>query len=348
MAGIEFFKKKDQAWFLDPKEGFSKKSIILEIRKDDLTGHRSRILPYRRKHPEIVISPEMLEASKKVCPFCPEQILSSTPKLLPEIAPEGRIRRRRACLFPNAFPYARYNWVIVLCEDHFLYPDQFSVEMLSDGFLLAQEGIQRIIKSQPDYQYSYISWNYLPSSGAGLFHPHIQIFVESVPTASHAEVLNGIVRYRDEGIPSYWESFLLEEIKRGERYIGHSGDVYFLTAFSPRGIFGEILILFSNRSTIDEVKAEDWTDFSQGLTKVLQYLKGHVVSFNLSLFSGNSDGAQSWVYGRLCPRMTVPPWLTSDINYFEKLHDEVMCVISPEELCKDVKLFFTGSRRSPF
>lgn len=346
MAGIEFFKEEDQAWFLDPKEGFSKKSISLEIRRDGLTGHRCRILPYRRKVPEIVISPEMLEASKKVCPFCPEQIPSSTPKLLPEIAPEGRIHRGMACLFPNAFPYTRYNWVVVLCKEHFLYPDQFSVEMLNDGFLTAQEGIQRIVKSQPDYRYSSINWNYLPSSGAGLFHPHIQMLVENVPPASHKAVLDGIIRYRNEGVPSYWESFLLEEIKRGERYIGHSGDVYFLTAFSPRGILGEILILFSNRWTIDEMKAEDWADFSRGLTKVFQFLKDHVVSFNLSLFSGNSDGARSWVYGRLCPRMTFPAWLTSDINYFEKLHDEVMCSISPEELCKDVKLFFTGSHGS--
>ena len=344
MAGIEFFKKEDQAWFLDPKEGFSKKSISLEIRRDDLTGHRSRILPYRRKYPEVVVSPEMLGASKKICPFCADQISSSTPKLLPEIASEGRIRRGAAWLFPNAFPYARYNWVIVFCEDHFLYPDQFSVEILRDGFLAAQEGIQRIVKSQPDYQFSSINWNYLPSAGAGLFHPHIQMLVENVPTASHEEVLDGIIQYRDKGVPSFWESLLMEEIKRGERYIGHSGNVHFLTAFSPRGIFGEILILFSNRSTIDEVETQDWTDFSQGLTKVFQYLKSHVVSFNLSLFSGNRDGARSWVYGRLCPRMIVPPWLTSDTNYFEKLHDEVMCVISPEELCKDVKLFFTDSR----
>ncbi|HMK76966.1 MAG TPA: hypothetical protein VK568_12405 [Thermodesulfobacteriota bacterium] len=346
MAGIQFFKKEDQSWFLDPKEGFSRKSISLEIRRDDLTGHRSRILPYRRKYPEVVISTEMLEASKKICPFCADQILSSTPKLLPEIASEGRIRRGRAWLFPNAFPYARYNWVIVLCEEHFLYPDQFSVEMLRDGFLAAQEGIQRIVKSQPDFQYSSINWNYLPSSGAGLFHPHIQILVENVPPGSHKTVLDGIIRYRDEGVPSFWESFLLEEIKRGERYIGHQGDVYFLTAFSPRGIFGEILILFSNRSTVDEVRTEDWTDFSQGLIRVFQYLKSHILSFNLSLFSGNSDGARSWVYGRFCPRMIIPPWHTNDIGYFEKLHDEVLCVISPEELCKDVKPFFTGSRHS--
>lgn len=343
MAGIEFFKREVQSSFLDPKEGFSKKSVSLELRRDDLTGHRSRILPYRRKYPEVVVSPEMIEASKKVCPFCAGQISSSTPKLLPEIASEGRIHRGGAWLFPNAFPYARYNWVIVFCEEHFLYPDQFSVEMLRDGFLAAQEGIQRIEKSDPEFRYGSINWNYLPPSGAGLFHPHLQILVEDVPTASHQEVLEGVIRYQKEGVPSFWENFLSEEIRREERYIGHQGDVYFLTAFSPRGIFGEVLILFSNRCAIDEVRPGDWTDFSQGLTKVFQYLKGHIVSFNLSLFSGNTGEARSWVYARLCPRMIVPPWQTNDINYFEKLHGEVMCVISPEELCKNIKPFFIGS-----
>jgi galactose-1-phosphate uridylyltransferase len=199
----------------------------------------------------------------------------------------------------------------------------------------------RIGRHQPECQYSSINWNYLPSAGAGLFHPHIQILVQDVPTASHQKVLEGIQRYQDEGIPNFWQSYLLEEVKRGERYISHQGDVHFLTAFSPRGIFGEIFILFSNRSTINEVRLEDWTDFAQGLTRIFQYLRGHILSFNLSLFSGNGDGIQSWVYGRICPRMAAPPWQTSDINYFVKLHDEVMCVVSPEELCRALKPFFT-------
>jgi hypothetical protein len=63
---IQFFKKEEQSWFLDPKEGFSKKSVSFEIRRDDLTGHFSRILPYRRKYPEVVIPPEMLEASNRL------------------------------------------------------------------------------------------------------------------------------------------------------------------------------------------------------------------------------------------------------------------------------------------
>ena len=346
MAEIQFFKKEDQSWFLDPKEGFSKKFISFEIRRDDLTGHISRILPYRRKYPDIVIPAEMIEASKKVCPFCADQISSSTPKLLPEIAPEGRIRRGSAWLFPNAFPYARHNWVIALCEEHFLYPDQFSVELLRDGFILAQEGIRRVGQSQPEFQYGSINWNYLPPSGAGLFHPHIQVLIEEVPTASHKKVLEGLSKYQREGKSSFWQDYLREEMKRGERYIGHQGDVHFLTAFSPRGIFGEIFILFSDRSAFDGLSTKDWTHFSQGLKGVFQYLKNHILSFNLSLFSGSFDGIQSWVYGRLCPRMIIPPWNINDINYFEKLHDEVMCVISPEEFCEDLKPFFTGSCHS--
>jgi galactose-1-phosphate uridylyltransferase len=346
VSEIQFFKKEDQSWYLDPKEGFSKKHISFEVRRDDLTGHVSRILPYRRKYPEVVISREMLEASKKVCPFCADQIASSTPKFLPEIASEGRIRRGGAWLFPNAFPYTRHNCVIVLSEEHFLYPDQFSVEILRDGFLVAQEGIKKIGQSHPEFQYASINWNYLPPAGAGLFHPHLQVVVEDIPTTSHKKVLEGINRYQRDGASSFWQDYLLEEIKRGQRYIGHQGDVHFLTAFSPRGIFGEIFILFSNRSAIDEVNTEDWTYFSQGLLNLFQYLKNQIPNFNLALFSGNPKGTPSWVYGRLCPRMIIPPWNNSDINYFEKLHDEVMCVVSPEEFCKALKPFFFSDRDS--
>lgn len=92
------------------------------------------------------------------------------------------------------------------------------------------------------------------------------------------------------------------------------------------------------------MNTEDWTYFSQGLTNIFQYLKNQIPSFNLSLFSGNLKGTPSWVYGRLCPRMIIPPWNISDINYFEKLHDEVMCVVSPEEFCKALKPFFASYR----
>ncbi|RJR24922.1 MAG: hypothetical protein C4582_03975 [Desulfobacteraceae bacterium] len=340
MAKIQFPKKEEQSCYLDPREGFSNKSMPFEVRRDCLTGHVSRILSFRRKYPEVTISPELLEASRKICPFCPERIASSTPDFPPDIIPEGKMKRGSAWLFPNAFPYARYSGVIVLSQEHFLYPDQFTVDVLKDGFVLAQEGIKRITLSRPEFQYSYINWNYLPSAGAGLYHPHLQIIVEDTPTFSHQKVLEGLGRYSNDGDFSFWEEYIVEEIKIGERYIGRQGEVHFISAFSPRGVFGEIIFLFSNRRSVDEITEEDWMYFSKGLVKVLGYLKGHTPSFNLSLFSGGLRGSGSRVYGSLCPRMLIPPWNISDINYFEKLHGEVVCVVSPEELAGSLRTSF--------
>ena len=339
---IELNKKICQPTFLDPADGHTRKELLFEVRTDPLTGHRSRILRFRRrKLPEVKIPTEMLEASRASCPFCPEQIFSSTPHFVPDIAPEGRMNRGSAWLFPNSFPYALHNWVVVLSVDHFLHLDQFSVELLRDGFLIAQEGIVRLKEADPSMGYASINWNYLPQSGGGLFHPHLQVVVEEQATFFHEKVMDGLRRYRKENGSDYWQDYLSEELERGERYIGNRGNVHFITAFSPRGILGEVVILFQDRMGVEELGEGDWTQFLEGLTGIFQYLlKKYTFSFNLSLFFEPTKDARSWVYGRLCPRMILPPWNTSDINYFEKLHGEVICVVSPEELCTELKPYF--------
>jgi galactose-1-phosphate uridylyltransferase len=78
---------------------------------------------------------------------------------------------------------------------------------------VAQDGIRKIGQSQPEFQYAYINWNYLPQSGAGLFHPHLQVVVEDI-TTSHKKVLEGINRCQGWK-SSFWQDYLLEEIRRG-------------------------------------------------------------------------------------------------------------------------------------
>ena len=341
MAKIQFFRKEVRASLLDPNEGFTRKEFVFEVRKDPLTGHVSRILPFRFKFPQTQILTEVIKSSRENCPFCPDRILSTTPQFVPEIISEGRICRGRAMLFPNSFPYAQWNWVVVLSEEHFLHLDQFSVEILRDGFLVGQEGIEKLEQVDDNYNYVSINWNYLPQAGGGIIHPHLQVIVEDSPAASQKNVLKGLKRYQMEGGQSFWDDFFSKEIRINERYVGKEGDIHFLTSFSPSGILGEILFLFSNKTTIKELTIKDWEDFPEGLMKVFLFLKGkHIPSFNLAVFSGSEEGVESWVYGRLCPRMSLPPWNTSDINYFEKLHDEVICAVSSEEICKEIKLFF--------
>jgi galactose-1-phosphate uridylyltransferase len=342
VAGIEFYKKENRTFLLDPNGNFSRKELAFEVRKDPLTEHKSRILPFRRrKLSERETSSEVIEASRKGCPFCPDQILSLTPKFIPEIVPEGRIQKREASLFPNSFPYAQFNWVVVLSQEHFLNLDQFSIQILRDGFLLGQEGMARLGLKGVEFKYTSINWNYLPQAGGGIIHPHLQLVMEDEPTSSHKEVLEGLRRYQTENNSFFWEDLLSEEIKRGERYIGRMGDIHFLISFSPIGILGEILLLFSGRTAIKELNTKDWEDLSRGLIRVFRFFREkHIESFNLSIFSGNEREVSSWVYGRVCPRIILPPWNTSDINYFEKLHDEVISVVSPEEMCEEIKPFF--------
>jgi galactose-1-phosphate uridylyltransferase len=235
--------------------------------------------------------------------------------------------------------------VVVLSKEHFLSLDQLTAGVLMDGFLLAQEATGRVERKDPTFCYTSINWNYLPQSGGGLFHPHLQVVIEDVATASHGKVLKGLKEYEERYDRSFWEDWLAQEMKADERYAGNQGDIHFLMAFSPGGILGEILILFPHCFVLKEVTSDDWKAFSEGLVKVFRFFKSkHIDSFNLSIFSGSGEGVRSRVYARLVPRILIPPWNTSDINYFEKLHEEVICVVSPEELCGELKPFFSPVR----
>ena len=92
MAEIEFEKREERAELLDQREGYARKGISFETRIDPLTGHVSRILPFRRRLTEAVIPQVVLEASKKGCPFCPDQGRVHDSK----IYPRDRARREAA------------------------------------------------------------------------------------------------------------------------------------------------------------------------------------------------------------------------------------------------------------
>ena len=71
--------------------------------------------------------------------------------------------------------------------------------------------------------------------------------IEDSSTTSHEKVLGGLRRYQTENGSFFWEDYLSEEVKSGKRYLGNQGNIHFLTAFSPHGILGEVMALFSHR-----------------------------------------------------------------------------------------------------
>src|SRR5205085_7015746 len=95
----------------------------IELRVDPLTGHSSRILPERGLMPPADFDLQRLaRQTAETCPFCPERIERSTPRLAPEIAPSGRVTRGEAVLFPNLHAYASHSVVSVYSVDRHYLP----------------------------------------------------------------------------------------------------------------------------------------------------------------------------------------------------------------------------------
>jgi UDPglucose--hexose-1-phosphate uridylyltransferase len=333
-----FQKRDSQSLLLDFAAEFKEKSIPIEVRTDLFTGCVSRVLKFRHKLPKIPIDSETIGKSKAVCPFCPEVRNAFTPKFPPSIAPEGHIRHGNATVLPNAFPYSRYCGVTLFSDEHFLFLNQFSPEVLHDAFQAAITYIHRVQDSDPEVKYASINWNYLMSAGGGLYHPHLQAVVNRQPTHFHDHLIRQSAKYGADHQKNYWECLLAYEKKQSERYLFQYGKIEFLSVFSPKGMFGEILALFTGMTGIDQVAEEDWRSFENGLSRILGCFSNlNLNSLNMTLLLNLSACAGFWIQARITPRMSLPPWGTSDVNYFEKGHNEIIVVFAPEDLAAEIK-----------
>jgi UDPglucose--hexose-1-phosphate uridylyltransferase len=333
------FKKRDsESILMDFMDEFKEKTIPLEVRTDLFTGCTSRILQFRYKIPEIPLDSDAIEKTKATCPFCPELRDSFTPKFPPEIAPEGRIRHKDATVLPNAFPYSRYCGVTLFSDDHFLGLDQLTPELLCNAIRAGLTYIDRVKDSDPAVAYASINWNYLMSAGGGLHHPHLQIVANRQASVFQQHLMDESAAYRKEKNRDYWEDLISYEKAEKERYLFSDGNIEFLSAFSPRGMFGEVLALFPKMTCTRDVTAGDWESFSNGLSRVLRCLhRLNINSLNMTVLLNHDPVEDFCIQARITPRMSLPPWGTSDVNYFEKGHDEIIVVLSPEMLAEKIR-----------
>ena len=333
-----FICRSSQTLILDFMNQFKEKIIPFEIRTDRFTGQKSRILTFRLRLAQGSHDPGLIEKSKEFCPFCPENIKAVTPKFPPAIVPEGRISSGTATVLPNAFPYSRYCGVTVFSDEHYVPLDKFVPETLFGALKASTEFINRVRAHDPDAAFASINWNYMMAAGGGLVHPHHQVVVNRNATKFHARLMQQAGQYRKEYKSSYWEDLVAYEKKEKSRYIFRQGRVEFLSSFSPGGMFGEILMLFAGIHTLDEIGDDDWRSFTMGLVRVLKcFNRLFLDQLNMTLLLNLNRDDDFCVQARIMPRLTMPPWGTSDVNYFEKGHNEIIVAISPEDLAEEIR-----------
>ena len=344
---IELFYRKDflTGKYLDPMKNFQEKEIVFEIRQDGVTDALCRILPGRRRGAIKNDAAVYLDRqSESACPFCPGLLEQATPRFTPAISEEGRFRRGGAVLFPNAFPHDRYNCVAVFSGRHYVPIAELTAELMLDGFLVCRDYFNRMRTVHPGLNFCSINWNYMPPAGGGLLHPHLQTVMADRPTRL-VEMLKGKANhYQDFTMGNLWRDIVAYEAQKGERYIGTTGkdgQVAWISSFAPRGMAGEIGFTVNEARCLSHLTADDYRAITDGLARIFRYLAGEsLISFNMSLFAMLEEDDDLWVQGTVMPRFVLPPLETSDINYFEKIHNEIICPAVPETMCAELKPYF--------
>ncbi|HZD44150.1 MAG TPA: galactose-1-phosphate uridylyltransferase, partial [Methanomicrobiales archaeon] len=177
---------------------------ILQYRRENLTGLKCRVSCERSKRG--MSAPAPMHFPMDGCPFCPGTVTEVTPTF-----PNGRrIHQGESVTFPNLFPFAPWHTVTVITREHMV--DLFTRKQISDALL----GQLESLRGRDGYP--SINWNYLPSSGASIPHPHLQGLVDYHPSTIPECYILGSHRYLLNEGRSYWE-VLKEEERASPRYL---------------------------------------------------------------------------------------------------------------------------------
>jgi len=343
MKYVGFKKEITKGRYLNPFKNFEEKEIAIELRHDEITNVACRILPYRVRpahKPDINVYLE--KSPESLCPFCSPLFEKTTPNFTSNVIAEGKFQRGNAWLFPNAFPYDANNSVAILSSRHFIPMDELTPQTMKDGFEVCRDYLHRMAEMNLGYKYCSINWNYMPPSGGGLVHPHLQTIVSHKPTNFMQRLISSAQSYAAaQNGENLWHHLIALEKDAKERFITNTGAISWLTSFAPKGMAGEIDFYFHEKTSFFDLTEANIDELLAGLSKVFGYLyASNFISFNMSLYAPMLSNRYLWVQGKITPRFEINPLGTSDLNYFEKLHNEIICPVVPEELCKELQLYF--------
>jgi galactose-1-phosphate uridylyltransferase len=232
-----------------------------------------------------------------------------------------RIIRGESVTFPNLFPFGEDHVVTVITREHFV--QTFTREHVVDALFSQIEALQNIDG------YPSINWNFLPSAGASLVHPHMQGLSDSRPSRIVDLYLCASQQYLRKHDMNYWEAVRKEE-KVSERYL--FGDEILWSAHAvplgEREVRGILPI-----SSLDEMS--DHVDLvAQGILEIISlYRKLCTYAFNMSIFfdkRGENRGFNAFC--SIISRINPNPLSTSDSAFMERLHLEPVILTLPEDL----------------
>ncbi|MCU0632420.1 MAG: galactose-1-phosphate uridylyltransferase [Methanolinea sp.] len=288
---------------------------VIEYREEHISGLRCKISPERiNRRLDVAYVPQ---PQSSPCPFCAGQLERVTPCF-----PDGtRIRRGESITFPNLFPFAEWHTVTVITASH--HVEKFLPAQVRDALL----GQMASLSGHDGYP--SLNWNYLPSAGASIAHPHLQGLVDRRPSMLAERYLQGGYRYLLRNGRTYWHD-LVEGERCSERFL-FGDEICWMAQAVPLGE-REVRAVFPVSCMAD---FEPYVEiFVKGLLSILaMYRSLGTHAFNMSLFfdrhpSANGFSAFCSIISRINPNESS----ISDSAFMERIHQEPVILTLPEEL----------------
>jgi UDPglucose--hexose-1-phosphate uridylyltransferase len=344
---VRFEKSLHETTILTPSTGFKPQVQLVEHRKDTLLDRWCRINIERANRPKTVADGssvlELVESSKKSCPFCPDRLEANTPMFPESLILGGRLRVGEAVAFPNLFAFAQHHAVVVLTAEHFLPLDRFDAMHIKDGLEASIRYIKVVRAKNPRVRFCSINWNHLPTAAASMLHPHFQVIADEAPTRYLYEVLEASRIFHEKYGLSYWIDIVEAEEENLERFISEFGGSNWYTSFC--GLGNNDVVGVVDAPNIFEMSEATLRDFSEGLSAMLRgYNALGVQGFNMSMFSGplDSQSRDFSVHLRMISRPNLKPIYTTDTGFMERLHDEVVVETRPEDAASKIRSAVSG------
>ncbi len=346
---IKFSITEREVRILNPLKNFELDTWKIQYRTDPLTGRNTTVIPklyeywIRFLRSEADILKRLVLESRGRCPFCPESVLSKTPKFPPEEFEEGRLVKGEAVAFPNLIGHADKSAVITVSKEHFLYLNRFTPNLIYDALSLAKTIIEKWCEVYNHVNYAFITFNYLPPAGSTIVHPHIQVLARDRPTTLQKLLIDNSIKFCWENSVDYWTELIRVEKELGVRYIGSTGPVEWLAPFAPlRGIL-EIQGILLGKSTVSELSDDDLISISDGLSRILSFYHSMgVLSFNAAILFGplKTKLHEYSINIRVTARMGVSHLSFTDAWALPYMLWDGEAIEYPEETAKKAKKFF--------
>ncbi len=335
MKPIEFKKEFITARIRNPLKNFELTEEKIEIRWDPLTGRTMRIS--KPKGLDKIPDDDPLKqfvSEAKPCFFCSGKVETTTPMIPQDIYEKGRIEVGEAFLFPNLSGFGAYSAVCIFSKRHFIAINEFTVNQILDALKACQSYFAIVGESDQQKLYPSLNGNYLLPAGSSILHPHLQPFLDPIPTNYHRGVLINSKKFQQKYKVNFWEKLKTME-KENDRFLFELDDCFFYTPFAPMG-FNEVCAIIGNGKGYPDLSEHTLKNLAEGIQKVFQfYHKIEHNSFNIVLFSPPMNTKLQTRFPsflRICTRPAVTNFYRNDVTFFEKYHLETMIDKSPEEV----------------